>query len=79
METVKPEVETSNFVDIFTNVLPFFLLAVMILIIIAIIYIVKIFKRYLTNSKMVEQKLKLIETDIQETKQRLDRIEKNLK
>lgn len=51
----------------------------MILIIISIIYIVKIFKRYLTNSKIVEQKLKLVETDIQETKQRLDRIEKNLK
>jgi hypothetical protein len=79
VEIVKPEAETSNFVEIFTNVLPFFLLALISVIIIAIVYIVKIIKHYLTNSKTVDQKLKLVETDIQETKQRLDRIEKNLK
>ena len=79
METVKPEVVTSNFVVIFTEVLPFLLLAIIGVIIVAIVFFVKSYKRYRTNSKIVEQKLKLVETDIRETKQRLDRIEKNLK
>ena len=79
METVNPEVVTSNFVVIFTEVLPFLLLAIIGVIIVAIVFFVKSYKRYRTNSKIVEQKLKLVETDIRETKQRLDRIEKNLK
>jgi len=79
VETVKPEVVTSNFVVIFTEVLPFLLLAIIGVIIVAIVFFVKSYKRYRTNSKIVEQKLKLVETDIRETKQRLDRIEKNLK
>ncbi len=79
METVKPEVVTSDFVVIFTEVLPFLLLAIIGVIIVAIVFFVKSYKRYRTNSKIVEQKLKLVETDIRETKQRLDRIEKNLK
>ena len=79
METVKPEVVTSDFVVIFTEVLPFLLLAIIGVIIVAIVFFVKSYKRYRTNSKIVEQKRKLVETDIRETKQRLDRIEKNLK
>jgi hypothetical protein len=79
VETVKPEVVTSDFVVIFTEVLPFLLLAIIGVIIVAIVFFVKSYKRYRTNSKIVEQKLKLVETDIRETKQRLDRIEKNLK
>lgn len=76
METVKPEVETSGFVEVFTAVLPFILLAIIGVIIVAIVYIVKLVKRHLANGKITEQKLKMVETDLQEIKQRLDQIEK---
>ena len=71
-------VETSGWVDVITAVLPIVLLVIIGVIIVAIIYIVKIVKRYLANTKIAEKKLKMEETDIQEIKQRLDRIEKIL-
>lgn len=77
-ETIKPVVETSGWVDVITVVLPIVILMIIGVIIAAIIYIVKIVKRYLANTKIAEKKLKMEEIDIQEIKQRLDRIEKNL-
>lgn len=75
-ETIETKGETSLFVEVFTTVLPFILLAILAAIIITIVFIVKIIKRYLANGKIAEQKLKMEQTDIQEIKQRLDRMEK---
>jgi len=77
-KTIKPEVETSAFVEVFTAVLPFVLLAVLVVLIVFIVYVVKIANRYLANGKIAEQKFKREETDIQEIKKQLDRIEKIL-
>ena len=77
-KTIKPEVETSAFVEVFTAVLPFVLLAAVVVLIVAIVYVVKIVNRYLVNGKIAEQKFKREETDIQEIKNQLDRIEKIL-
>ena len=77
-KTIKPEVETSAFVEVFTAVLPFVLLAVLDVLIVFIVYVVKIANRYLANGKIAEQKFKREETDIQEIKKQLDRIEKIL-
>ena len=77
-KTIEPEVETSGFVEVFTAVLPFVLLAAVVVLIVAIVYVVKIANRYLVNGKIAEQKFKREEKDIQEIKNRLDRIERIL-
>lgn len=61
------------FVEIFTIVFPFILLAIMGL---AIVISVRLVKRYLDNGQIAEQKFKMEQTEIQHIKQRLDRIEK---
>ncbi|WP_332650414.1 hypothetical protein [Lysinibacillus sp. 54212] len=53
-------------------------MAIISVIIVAFVYIVRIVNRYLANAKIAEQKLKMEETDLQEIKQRLERIEKIL-
>ena len=77
-KTLEPEMETSAYIEIFTTVLPFVLLGLLVVIIVVIIYVVKLANRYLANGKLAEQKFKREETDIQEIKNRLDRIEKIL-
>ena len=78
-EIIHPEIETSGWVEVITTVLPIVLLTIIGVMIVAIVYIVKIVKCNLANTKIAEEKLKMEETDIQEIKQRLDRIEKNLR
>ncbi len=61
------------YVEIFTAVFPFILLAIMG---VAIVTSVRLVKRHLDNGQIAEQKLKMEQTEIQNIKQRLDRIEK---
>ncbi|WP_455675593.1 hypothetical protein [Pradoshia sp.] len=61
------------YVEIFTAVFPFILLAIMG---VAIVTSVRFVKRYLDNGQIAEKKLKMEQTEIQNIKQRLDRIEK---
>ena len=77
--TINPERETSGYVEVFTTILPFILLAIIVVIIIAMFYTVMIVKRYLADDKMSEQQRKSIHTDIQEIKERLDRMERDFK
>ena len=77
--TIYPERETAGFVEVFTTIFPFIFLAIIVLIIVAMIYTIKIVKRYLANNKMAEQQQKSMHTDIQEIKERLDRMERDLK
>ena len=54
---IEPEMKTSSFIGVFTDVLPFVLLALLVLLIVAIVYVVKIANRYLVNSEIAEQKV----------------------
>ena len=77
MKTVNAEVETSGFVEVITSVLPFILLVIIAIIIFVILYFVKLVKQQLAYGKATDQKLKVLETEIQEIKQQLDHIEKS--
>ena len=42
---IQPEMETSAFVEVFTNVLPFVLFLILVVLIVAVVYVVKTFNR----------------------------------
>ena len=73
MKTENAEVETSGFVEVITSVLPFILLVIIAIIIFVIVYFVKLVKQH----KTTDQKLKMLETELQEIRQQLDRIQKS--
>ena len=75
---IPTEGETSSFVEVFTAILPFILLATLFIIVIAIVGLIKMMKAYLKNSRISEEKLRLEQVEIQNIKERLDRIEKKL-
>ena len=74
---IPTEGETSSYVEVFTAILPFILLAIVAIIVIAIVVLIKMIKAYLKNSRISEEKLKMEQVEIQNIKERLDRIEKN--
>ena len=73
VKTENAEVETSGFVEVITSVLPFILLVIIAIIIFVIVYFVKLVKQH----KTTDQKLKMLETELQEIRQQLDRIQKS--
>ena len=73
VKTENAEVETSGFVEVITSVLPFILLVIIAITIFAIVYLVKLVKQHKTTG----QQLRKLETELQEIRQQLDRIEKS--
>jgi heme/copper-type cytochrome/quinol oxidase subunit 2 len=77
--TIKPEMETSAFIEVFTAILPFILLVIIGVVVIVIVYTIKIVKHNLAGSKVTDQQWDIVKTDIKEIKKRLDRLEKGYK
>ena len=73
MKTENAEVETSGLVEVITSGLPFILLVIIAIIIFVIVFFVKLIKQH----KTTDQKLKMLETELQEIRQQLDRIPKS--
>lgn len=67
-----------TYIMIYTIVAPIILLAVVALVIFSFIVVVKMIKRFLKDSKLYEEQLKLKGQEIEIIKNRLDKIEKIL-
>ncbi|KKB74130.1 MULTISPECIES: hypothetical protein [Bacillus] len=66
-------------VDIITILIPIYYAVMAALVIVGIVALTKVVKRYLRNGKLAEEKFKLESEEIKEIKQRLDKIEALLK
>lgn len=66
-------------VDIITILIPIYYLVMAVFIILGIVLLIKVIRRYLKNSELLEQKFKRENEDIKEIKDRLNRIEEKLK
>lgn len=66
-------------VEIITILIPIYYLSIGILVILGIILLIKVIKRYFKNSELAEQKFKLENEEIKEIKERLNKIEALLK
>lgn len=64
-----------GFVDIITILIPLYYLAWAILIIVAIVALSKVIRRYLKNGRLAEEKYKLENEEINKIKQRLTKME----
>ncbi|MCY7793542.1 hypothetical protein [Bacillus haynesii] len=66
-------------VDIITILIPVYYFVMAALVIAGIVALTKVVKRYLRNSKLAEEKLRLENEEIKDIKQRLEKIEAILK
>lgn len=66
-------------VDIITILIPIYYLVMAVFIILGIVLLIKVIRRYLKNGDLLEQKFKRENEDIKEIKERLNRIEEKLK
>lgn len=66
-------------VDIITILIPIYYLVMAAIVIVGLVALTKVVKRYLRNGKLAEEKFKLENEEIKDIKQRLDKIEAILK
>lgn len=66
-------------VDIITILIPIYYLVMAVFIILGIVLLIKVIRRYLKNGDLLEQKFNRENEDIKEIKERLNRIEEKLK
>lgn len=67
-----------GFVEVFTLVMPLFLLMIIVLSVLGIYFLIRVVNTYIKNGKVKEERLNLDKNEIHKMNERIDQIEKKL-
>ncbi|MBM7578122.1 hypothetical protein [Jeotgalibacillus terrae] len=67
-----------GFVEVFTLVMPLFLLMIIVLSVLGIYFLIRVVNTYIKNGKVKEERLNLDKNEIHKMNKRIDQIEKKL-